>query len=103
MSLDDFVLPYNIQPLLQSLSLAGPVFTVSGHVDETLDNHKTYIEWTGFLSKAKSGHVVVRQPNDLRMAHMGELSAGTLNGRGVTGLYRRRWLTRRQFHREAGL
>ncbi|MDJ0955800.1 MAG: RraA family protein [Arenicellales bacterium] len=85
MGLNNFVLPYNIQPLLPDRSLAGPVFTVSGHVDETLDDHQTYIEWTGFLSKAKFDHVVVCQPNDISMAHMGELSAETLNARGVRG------------------
>jgi 4-hydroxy-4-methyl-2-oxoglutarate aldolase len=37
------------------------------------------------LGKAPSGSVLVCQPNDSTIAHMGELSAETLNHRGVLG------------------
>ncbi|MDC0936389.1 hypothetical protein OAS39_08885 [Pirellulales bacterium] len=37
------------------------------------------------MSKAPSGSVVVCQPNDSTLAHMGELSAETLQFRGVRG------------------
>ena len=37
------------------------------------------------LSKAPSGAVVMCQPNDGTIAHMGELSAETLKYRGVKG------------------
>lgn len=79
------VLPYTIRPLDPSCKLAGRVFTVSGHVDKTLDPHETLLGWTALLSRAPSGSVVVCQPNDSSMAHMGELSAETMQHRGVRG------------------
>jgi 4-hydroxy-4-methyl-2-oxoglutarate aldolase len=79
------VLPNDLRPLLPGVTLCGPVFTVSGHVDESLDAHESLLQWTGFLSKAKPGHVVVCQPNDSRAAHMGELSAETFKYRGIRG------------------
>ena len=79
------VLPQNIRPLIAGQNLCGPIWTVSGHVDTTADAHETLLQWTGFLSKAPSGHVVVCQPNDARVAHMGELSAETFKLRGIKG------------------
>ena len=79
------VLPQHIRPLIAGQNLCGPIWTVSGHVDTTADGHETLLEWTGFLSKAPSGHVVVCQPNDARVAHMGELSSETLKLRGIKG------------------
>jgi len=81
----DTVLPSTIRPLIPEMNLCGPVFTVSGHVDNTLDAHESLLGWTGFLSKAKSDHVVVCQPNDSHVAHMGELSAETFKFRGIKG------------------
>jgi len=79
------VLPQNIRPLIAGQNLCGPIWTVSGHVDTTADAHETLLQWTGFLSKAPSGHVVVCQPNDERVAHMGELSSETFKLRGIKG------------------
>lgn len=77
-------LPPGIRPL-QEGNLAGPIFTLSGEVDESLEVHRTMLEWTDFLERALPGHVVVCQPNDSTVAHMGELSAETLQLRGVRG------------------
>lgn len=85
LGLRNFVLPPEIRPLVPERPLAGPVFTVSGHVDESADRHKTLLEWTGLLSKARPGHVVVCQPHTHAVALMGELSAETLQHRGVLG------------------
>lgn len=85
LGLRNFVLPPEIRPLFPERRLAGPVFTVSGHVDEGADRHTTLLEWTGVLSKAKPGHVVVCQPNTHAVALMGELSAETLKLRGILG------------------
>jgi 4-hydroxy-4-methyl-2-oxoglutarate aldolase len=79
------VLPATIRPIDSGFSLAGPVWTVSGHYEEGLDPHETLLGWTTLLSKAPKGHVVVCQPNDSTIAHMGELSAETLKLRGVLG------------------
>jgi regulator of RNase E activity RraA len=85
LGLRNFVLPPEIRPLFPERPLAGPVFTVSGHVDETADRHATLLAWTGLLSKARPGHVVVCQPHTHAVALMGELSAETLKFRGVLG------------------
>ncbi len=47
--------------------------------------HETLLAWTGLLSKAPPGAIWVSQPNDDRVAHMGELSAETLKNKGVRG------------------
>jgi 4-hydroxy-4-methyl-2-oxoglutarate aldolase len=85
MGLKNFTLPAEIRPILSDVPLAGPVFTIEGHVDMAADAHRTLLEWTGLLSKAKPGHVWVSQPNDRLVAHMGELSAETLKAKGVLG------------------
>ncbi len=85
LGLRNFVLPPEIGLLQPERPLAGPVFTVSGHVDEGADRHTTLLEWTGVLSKAKPGHVIVCQPHTHAVALMGELSAETLQRRGVLG------------------
>ncbi len=81
----NFTLPSEITALLPDQVLCGPVFTIEGRVDETADGHQTLLEWTGLLSKAKSGHIWVSQPNDRTIAHMGELSSETLKSKGVLG------------------
>src|SRR5205814_9940569 len=57
-----------------------------GKVRPKADPHETLLAWTGFLSKAKSGHVVVIAANDDEVAHMGELSGETLMRKGVPGV-----------------
>lgn len=79
------VLPPDIVPLDPSLTLAGPVFTMRGRPTPGADPHETLLAWTGFLSRAPAGHVVVVEGNDGTRALMGELSAETLQGKGVLG------------------
>src|ERR1041384_8817455 len=74
MGLRDFTLPHTLHPVTVARTIAGPVFTVRGKVTPNADPHQTLLAWTGFLSKATSGHVVVIQANDDEIAHMGELS-----------------------------
>jgi regulator of RNase E activity RraA len=61
------------------------VATVSGRVDPEADPHETLLGWTGLLSKARADTVLICQPNDSTVAHMGELSAETLQLKGVRG------------------
>lgn len=82
----DFTLPSTLRPLIPGKKLCGPAFTVSGRVSTGSDAHETLLQWTGLLSKAKSGHVLVIQPNDSTVAHMGELSSETLKLKGVRGV-----------------
>jgi 4-hydroxy-4-methyl-2-oxoglutarate aldolase len=79
------VLPPDIRPLDPAHKLAGEIYTVNGRYDTTLDAHHTLMEWTGLLSKAPSGKVLVCQPNTREIALMGELSAETLHHKGVLG------------------
>lgn len=81
----DCVLPSTLRPLDADRRLTGKIFTVNGSRDETLDAHETLLQWTEMLSRAPENTVVVCQPNDDTMAHMGELSAETMAARGVRG------------------
>jgi 4-hydroxy-4-methyl-2-oxoglutarate aldolase len=83
--LRDFVLPNDIRPLDPTLRLAGPAFTVEGRMQE-IDEAATLLAWTGLLSQAPAGHVMVMQPNNREIAFMGELSAETLKFRGLRGV-----------------
>jgi regulator of RNase E activity RraA len=82
---DAAVLPSAIKPLDPAWKLAGPVWTVSGHLDRTKTRDETLLGWCTLLAKAPSGHVVVCQPHNHEVALMGELSAQTLAARGVLG------------------
>jgi 4-hydroxy-4-methyl-2-oxoglutarate aldolase len=82
---DNIVLPPEIKAISPGTRLAGPVWTVSGHIDRTRTRDETLLAWCAMLSKAPSGHVIVCQPNNHEIALMGELSAQTLQARGVLG------------------
>lgn len=84
MGLPNQALPTTIKPLNPALKLAGPVFTASGRVVE-ISEDQSLQRWCDLLSQALSDHVVLCQPNDNTLAHMGELSAETLNFRGIRG------------------
>jgi regulator of RNase E activity RraA len=79
------VLPSTIKPLDPTRKLTGEVYTVGGHMDLTREPHDTLVQWTGLLSKAPPGKVLVCQPNNHEIALMGELSAETLHHKGVRG------------------
>lgn len=81
----DQVLPYDIRPLNIQHKIAGRAYTVEGEKDETLDVHQSLLKWCGFLSAAPSRSVIICQPNDASIAHMGELSAETLAFKNVQG------------------
>jgi len=79
------VLPRTITGIEPSMKAAGPVFTVRGRPDPTLDKHTSLYEWAGLLSRAPAGHVVVCQPQDDTRALFGGLSAEALAIKGVRG------------------
>ena len=78
-------LPPAIKAIAPGTRLAGPVWTVAGHVDRTRSRHECLLGWCTLLSRAPTGHVVVCQPHNHEIALMGELSAQTLKTRGVLG------------------
>jgi 4-hydroxy-4-methyl-2-oxoglutarate aldolase len=86
MGLKDFTLPHTLRQVTVAKSIAGPVFTVRGKVTPKAEAHDTLLAWTGFLSKAKAGHIVVIEANDDEVAHMGELSGEALMHKGVRGV-----------------
>jgi 4-hydroxy-4-methyl-2-oxoglutarate aldolase len=81
----NIVLPPEIKAIEPGTKLAGPVWTVSGHLDRTKTRDETLLGWCTLLARAPAGHVVVCQPNNHEIALMGELSAQTLQARGVLG------------------
>ena len=85
MGLREFTLPPDIRPLFPDQALAGVVATVSGRVDPSVTAHESLLGWTGLLSRARADTVLICQPNDSTVAHMGELSAETLKLKGVRG------------------
>ncbi len=85
LGLEDGILPNDIQPVDPELPIVGKVWTCSGGMVEGTTQDESLLSWTGMLSAAPSGSVVVCQPNDSTIAHMGELSAETLKFRGVKG------------------
>jgi 4-hydroxy-4-methyl-2-oxoglutarate aldolase len=86
MGCHNFTLPHTLRQVTVARSIAGPVFTVSGKVVPKADAHATLLAWTGLLSKAKAGHVMVIAANDDEVAHMGELSGEALMRKGVPGV-----------------
>jgi 4-hydroxy-4-methyl-2-oxoglutarate aldolase len=82
---ENIVLPPAIKAIAPGTRLAGPVWTVSGHIDRSKTRHETLLGWCTLLAKAPRGHVIVCQPNNHEVALMGELSAQTLAARGVLG------------------
>jgi len=82
---DDVVLPPSIKAIAPGTRLAGPVWTVAGHLDRTRSRHECLLGWCTLLARAPRDHVVVCQPNNHEVALMGELSAQTLAARGVLG------------------
>lgn len=83
--IDNTVLPKDIRPIDDTLILAGPVFTISGTPKPGISADEALLAWTGFLSTAPSGNVVVCDGHTNDIAMMGELSAETLQMRGVRG------------------
>ena len=81
----DIVLPPDIKAIRPGTRLAGPIWTVEGGVAPGRTRHETLLGWCTLLARAPSGHVVVCQPNTREIALMGELSAQTLQARGVLG------------------
>lgn len=79
------VLPPEIQPLDRGMKLAGEIYTLSGHVDQTLSRHESLLRWARVLSKVPAGKVLVCQPNTHAIALMGELSARALMVKDTKG------------------
>ncbi|MDG2267895.1 MAG: RraA family protein [Alphaproteobacteria bacterium] len=78
-------LPHEIKPLLYENKVVGKVWTLSGELKSELNQDKTLLSWTNFLSNAEKNSVIVCQPNNHSIALMGELSAEVLKLKGIRG------------------
>ena len=85
MGYERIVLPPQIKAIAPGTKLAGPVWTVSGHMDRSKSRHETLLGWCTLLAKAPARHVIMCQPQNHEIALMGELSAQTLKARKVLG------------------
>ncbi len=79
------VLPPGLHAVNPAHTVAGEVFTIDGHFQEGQPTNETLRGWAEVLSKAPAGKVIVCQPNTMEVALMGELSAATLQKKGVLG------------------
>lgn len=81
----DCILPRTIQPLIPSKRVAGRIFTVNGKDAPEATEQETLLAWCKLLSAVPSDSVVICQPNNDAVSHMGELSSETLQYKGVRG------------------
>lgn len=79
------VLPPTIRALDPTKRIAGEIYTISGHIDQTLSRHETLLNWSRVLSRVPGGKVLVCQPNTKAVALMGELSAQALRVKDTRG------------------
>lgn len=79
------ILPRTIIGLAPGMRCAGPVFTIRGRPDPTIDKHTSLMEWARLLSLIPPGRVAVVQPQDDVRALFGGLSAEALRIKGVRG------------------
>ena len=79
------VLPPEIQALEKSQKIFGEIFTISGHIDQTLSRHESLLSWSQVLSRVPKEKVLVCQPNTHSVALMGELSARALMVKNIKG------------------
>jgi regulator of RNase E activity RraA len=79
------VLPAEIRPVNLHHKIAGRAYTIEGQIDKTIDKHTSLLKWCEMLSSAPSDYVMICQPNDKTVAHMGELSSETLTYKKVRG------------------
>lgn len=79
------VLPQHIRPMNVEDKIAGKIFTIEGKIDTSVDKHTSLLKWCEMLSVAPPHTVLICQPNDNTVAHMGELSSETLTYKKVKG------------------
>ena len=85
MEIKDFTLPSSINPTKKNYKISGQIFTIEGEINTKLTHHESLLAWTGFLSKAPRDKIIVCQPNNQEIGLMGELSAESLQNKGVRG------------------
>ena len=79
------VLPQEIQGLAREHRVAGLAMPLEGHPTDSVDPEEIFVPMLKMLGDLGPGDVIVSQPNDLRSAHLGELSAESAKFRGARG------------------
>jgi len=79
------VLPHAIHAIDPGLTVVGQAFTVIGEPATGLSRDEYFLPYLKMLGSLAPGDVIVSQPNDLTVAHFGELSAETAKSRGARG------------------
>lgn len=79
------VLPSTLTGLTADAKLCGTALTVTGQPSESRDPDTIFIPILEMLGAVEKNNVVVTQPNDHSCAHLGELSATTIQARGGNG------------------
>jgi 4-hydroxy-4-methyl-2-oxoglutarate aldolase len=79
------VLPHQIQAIQSGQTLAGRAMTVRGELKASIDPDIVFIPFLKMLGDLSPGDVIVSQPNDNTVAHIGELSCETAKYRGARG------------------
>jgi 4-hydroxy-4-methyl-2-oxoglutarate aldolase len=85
LGMKECVLPHAIRALDLETRVAGRIWTMEGRPNPAMSVHESIVRWTEFLSSAPAEHVIICQPHNHTFALMGELSAETLQVRGVSG------------------
>ena len=65
MNFGNCVLPPEIQALERGQKLAGEIYTISGHIDQTLSRHESLLLWSQVLSKVPGEKVLIYGIGDL--------------------------------------
>lgn len=79
------VLPPTLRLIDPTKRVAGEIYTISGHIDQTLSRHDSLLMWSRVLSRVPEGKFLFCQPNTRMVALMGELSAHALMAKGTVG------------------
>jgi regulator of RNase E activity RraA len=86
LGLRDQCLPADIRPLVPTMKVAGPAFTVRGRSRQFDDGTDPRYKLIEMLDNVISGSVVVVDNGDeTKAAHWGELMSTTARGKGATG------------------
>jgi 4-hydroxy-4-methyl-2-oxoglutarate aldolase len=79
-------LPPEVVPLEAGARVVGPAFAVEGRTNHAIDPDPSIRRILEMLGSVPAGHVAVYEPGDTTCAHFGELSATSLQVRGVAGV-----------------
>jgi 4-hydroxy-4-methyl-2-oxoglutarate aldolase len=85
MGLTEQVLPKEIQSILPGQTLAGRALTLLGGLTTSNDADIIFRPFLRMLGEIQPDDVLVSQPNDSLVAHLGELSSETAQHRGARG------------------